>query len=183
MRCKQRILNSIFVFAFTGGNSWDFPWPRESSREIQYGRAHRSTWLGWTHVAKYNLTVNMLLCGSTSRLCSLASVGKCFLRRASISTHYLQRGKMSAVAYRHMPGENPGVIFLPGFQSNMQGVKALALESYCRERGLAYTRLVIRWWIQTFYPSGSAIDGTLKIGGMEKANKYCPLALPETISP
>lgn len=44
------------------------------------------------------------------------------------------------VAYRHVSGAAPGVMFLPGFNSDMQGLKALALEAFCRARGRQFTR-------------------------------------------
>lgn len=46
----------------------------------------------------------------------------------------------SAIAYHHSPGSTPGIVFCAGFNSNMQGVKALALEQWCREQGRQYTR-------------------------------------------
>lgn len=44
------------------------------------------------------------------------------------------------IAYKHTPGKGPGVMFLTGFKSDMEGGKALALEAFCRERGQAFTR-------------------------------------------
>jgi pimeloyl-ACP methyl ester carboxylesterase len=47
------------------------------------------------------------------------------------------------IAYHRLPGRDddaPGLIFLGGFMSDMAGTKALALEAYARERGLAYLR-------------------------------------------
>jgi pimeloyl-ACP methyl ester carboxylesterase len=44
------------------------------------------------------------------------------------------------LAYHHTPGTNPGVIFCPGFKSDMQGTKALALETWCTEQGIQFTR-------------------------------------------
>ena len=46
----------------------------------------------------------------------------------------------SAIAYHHSPGSTPGIVFCAGFNSNMQGVKALALEQWCRQQGRQYTR-------------------------------------------
>lgn len=48
------------------------------------------------------------------------------------------------VAYRQSPGKSPGVIFLPGLMSNMEGTKAVALERYCREIGHSYVRFDYR---------------------------------------
>jgi pimeloyl-ACP methyl ester carboxylesterase len=46
-----------------------------------------------------------------------------------------------ALAYAFTPGTAPAVVFLGGFKSDMQGAKALALESWCRQRGRAFLRL------------------------------------------
>jgi pimeloyl-ACP methyl ester carboxylesterase len=45
-----------------------------------------------------------------------------------------------AIAYEAVPGRAPGVIFLPGFKSDMTGTKATALRAWCLERGQAFTR-------------------------------------------
>lgn len=44
------------------------------------------------------------------------------------------------IAYRRIPGKSPGVVFLTGYRSSMEGAKALALEAYCRAAGRAYVR-------------------------------------------
>ena len=46
----------------------------------------------------------------------------------------------SAIAYHRSPGTGPGVLFLPGFMSNMEGAKATALETWCRTHGRAFLR-------------------------------------------
>ncbi|MCA8927376.1 MAG: alpha/beta hydrolase [Alphaproteobacteria bacterium] len=53
------------------------------------------------------------------------------------------------IAYHHRPAQGagarlPGVVFLGGFMSDMEGGKALHLEAMCRERGQQYTRLDYR---------------------------------------
>ncbi len=52
----------------------------------------------------------------------------------------LARGPGRAIAYCRTEGKAPGVIFLPGFRSDMQGGKALALEAHCRGVGRAFLR-------------------------------------------
>lgn len=56
---------------------------------------------------------------------------------------YLKR-RGNSLAYISTPAsrndDSPGIVFCPGFQSNMQGVKATAIESYCINKGLAYVR-------------------------------------------
>lgn len=56
------------------------------------------------------------------------------------SASILARGPGRAIAYRRSAGKTPGVIFLPGFRSDMNGGKALALEAHCRRVGRAFLR-------------------------------------------
>jgi pimeloyl-ACP methyl ester carboxylesterase len=56
------------------------------------------------------------------------------------STNFLEPSPAVRLAYRHTPGKAPGVLFCAGFNSNMQGDKALALETWCVEQGRQYTR-------------------------------------------
>ena len=44
------------------------------------------------------------------------------------------------LAYRHLPGKVPGVLFCGGYTSDMTGTKALGLEAFCRAEGRAFTR-------------------------------------------
>lgn len=67
-------------------------------------------------------------------------------------------------AYRKLPGKSPGVIFLPGLMSNMEGTKALALERYCRSIGHSYVRFDYRGHGMS---SGTSQDCTI---GMRKAD-------------
>ena len=46
----------------------------------------------------------------------------------------------SRLAYRHVAGTVPGILFCSGFNSDMQGNKALALDAWCREQGRQFTR-------------------------------------------
>jgi pimeloyl-ACP methyl ester carboxylesterase len=50
-----------------------------------------------------------------------------------------ERGDDHYLAYRHIPGDSPGILFCPGFHSDMQGNKAIALEDYCRKNGRQFT--------------------------------------------
>ncbi|XP_031568968.1 mycophenolic acid acyl-glucuronide esterase, mitochondrial-like [Actinia tenebrosa] len=60
--------------------------------------------------------------------------------RPQIMAQRLNLGKDKYIEYYHSPGSLPGVIFLPGLMSNMNGTKALALEKFCQATGRAYTR-------------------------------------------
>ena len=45
------------------------------------------------------------------------------------------------LAYRATPGQGPGIVFLGGFRSDMEGTKAVGLEAWARARGRAFLRL------------------------------------------
>src|SRR3546814_8124302 len=67
------------------------------------------------------------------------------------------------IAHHHTPPAGsgaslPGVVFLGGFKSDMQGGKALRLEAFCRERGQQFTRFDYRGHGQS---SGRFADGTI----------------------
>ncbi|CUH39112.1 acetoin dehydrogenase E2 subunit dihydrolipoyllysine-residue acetyltransferase [Jannaschia seosinensis] len=47
----------------------------------------------------------------------------------------------NVLAHHVTPGEGPGVVFLGGFKSDMNGTKALALEDWARRNGRAFLRL------------------------------------------
>ena len=47
------------------------------------------------------------------------------------------RANRPALAYRHLPGSGPTVVFLPGYMSDMAGGKATALLGDCAVRGRA----------------------------------------------
>ena len=53
---------------------------------------------------------------------------------------WLDRGDGHRLAWVRTPGTTPGVMFLGGFQSDMTGTKALALEAHCRAAGRAFLR-------------------------------------------
>ena len=46
-----------------------------------------------------------------------------------------------SIAYRFRPGASPTLVFLPGYASDMEGAKALALDAFAEARGLALLRL------------------------------------------
>jgi len=48
------------------------------------------------------------------------------------------------LAYHYTPGASPGVMFLTGFKSDMEGGKALALEAHCKARGQSFMRFDYR---------------------------------------
>jgi pimeloyl-ACP methyl ester carboxylesterase len=64
------------------------------------------------------------------------------------------------LAYSHVPGTRPGVLFCGGYTSDMRGTKTLALEAFCRRQGRAFTRFDYSGHGAS---SGDFVDGT--IGG------------------
>ncbi len=62
------------------------------------------------------------------------------------------------LAYHRLEGAGPGVVFLGGFMSDMQGTKALALEAWARGRGQAFLRFDYRGHGES---AGAFVDGTI----------------------
>jgi pimeloyl-ACP methyl ester carboxylesterase len=56
------------------------------------------------------------------------------------------------------PNNEPGVIFLGGFMSDMEGTKAVALEAHCQQQGRAYLRFDYQGHGQS---SGKFTEGTI----------------------
>ena len=54
---------------------------------------------------------------------------------------YLPRPDGLRLAYRHRAGTGPTLVFLPGYMSDMQGGKALALDAWAAANGRAMLRL------------------------------------------
>jgi pimeloyl-ACP methyl ester carboxylesterase len=52
--------------------------------------------------------------------------------------HLAHRGRR--LAFRHLKGRAPAILFLPGYMSDMEGSKALALESWAAREGRAFRR-------------------------------------------
>ncbi len=62
------------------------------------------------------------------------------------------------MAYRIRAGESPTLLFLPGYASDMEGAKALAVDAFAAERGLAMVRFD---YSGTGSSDGNFEDGTL----------------------
>ena len=52
----------------------------------------------------------------------------------------LTRDEGATIAYHRRSGKAPGVVFLGGFNSDMTGTKALALDAFCAATGRAFLR-------------------------------------------
>lgn len=64
------------------------------------------------------------------------------------------------IAYRLREGSSPTLVFLPGYASDMEGAKALALDGFAQTRGLAMLRLD---YSGTGSSAGGFEDGTLAL--------------------
>lgn len=55
-------------------------------------------------------------------------------------TAFLDTAEGRRLAYQLTPGQGPGIVFLGGFRSDMQGTKAVHLEAWARAQGRAFLR-------------------------------------------
>ena len=62
------------------------------------------------------------------------------------------------IAYRARPGATPTLVFFPGYASDMEGAKALALDAFAERRGIGMLRLD---YSGTGSSPGNFDDGTL----------------------
>ena len=74
------------------------------------------------------------------------------------TTEYLETPYGARIAYRRLAGSTPGVVFLCGFMSDMQGEKASAVEHWCQQNGRACVRFDYQGHGKS---SGSMIDGCI----------------------
>lgn len=72
----------------------------------------------------------------------------------------LDRGDGVRLAWAQLPGRGPTVVFLPGFRSDMQGSKAVAVRDFCASRGQACLRLD--------YSGHGASDGVFTAGTISR---------------
>ena len=71
---------------------------------------------------------------------------------------YLETDNGRRLAYRYRPGLAPTLLFLPGYASDMDGAKAVALDAFAGCRGIAMVRFD---YSGTGSSDGEFIDGTL----------------------
>ena len=57
---------------------------------------------------------------------------------------FLERPGLPALAFAHREGEGPTIVFLPGYGSDMEGSKAVALDAWAEAQGRAILRLDYR---------------------------------------
>ncbi|KAM8977277.1 palmitoyl-protein thioesterase ABHD10, mitochondrial [Pelodytes ibericus] len=78
--------------------------------------------------------------------------------RLKSTVQYLTREDLPKLAYVKLKGKNPGVIFLPGYASDMNAQKALALEDFCKSLGHSFIRFD---YIGCGSSEGDIKDGTI----------------------
>lgn len=75
-----------------------------------------------------------------------------------IEPRILPRADGATIAYHAHTGKSPGVVFCGGFNSDMTGTKAVALDTHCREMGRAFVRFD---YFGHGSSSGEFADGTI----------------------
>tara|TARA_B110000444_G_scaffold43629_1_gene39616 strand:- start:134 stop:868 length:735 start_codon:yes stop_codon:yes gene_type:complete len=73
-------------------------------------------------------------------------------------TEYFKGTSGKNIAYNKIIGSSPGLVFLGGFMSDMEGSKAMFLESYAKETGQGYLRFDYSGHGRS---SGKFSDGTI----------------------
>lgn len=71
---------------------------------------------------------------------------------------YIETANGRRIAYQKTEGAGPGIVFLGGFMSDMEGTKALHLESWAKAQGRAFLRFDYSGHGQS---SGAFTDGTI----------------------
>jgi len=74
------------------------------------------------------------------------------------SPQYLATSHGTRIAYHRTEGAGPGIVFLGGFMSDMEGSKALALEAWAKTEGRAFVRFDYQGHGQS---EGAFADGTI----------------------
>jgi pimeloyl-ACP methyl ester carboxylesterase len=72
--------------------------------------------------------------------------------------HFLSIDQSSHIAYRRLTGKTPGVVFLCGHGSDMDGSKALEIEVWARNNGRSFLRFDYQGHGQS---SGNFLDGNI----------------------
>ena len=80
------------------------------------------------------------------------------MNKSYTELHHFTPEAGTRVAYRLRPGTGPTLVFLPGYASEMDGAKALALDAFAATRGLAMLRFD---YSGTGASGGRFEDGTL----------------------
>ena len=137
------------------------PWPEEGG-PWERGCGGRAT-IGYSVNEMVIDTMRWRNVGDMKNFLFARASAVCFRRMSSSAesvVQYISPAPQEFVAYRELLGKSPGVIFLPGLMSNMDGTKALALERYCRSIGHSYVRFDYRGHGMS---SGTSQDCTIRM--------------------
>lgn len=77
---------------------------------------------------------------------------------APLEPSFLDTPQVRKLAYRRLQGELPGVVYIHGLKSTMNGEKCTALERYCRAKGRAFLRFDLSGHGQS---SGTLLESTV----------------------
>lgn len=90
---------------------------------------------------------------------------------SDVSLSFLDPGDGPRIAFRMREGESPTLMFLPGYASDMEGAKALALDAFAEERGLSMLRFD--------YSGTGSSEGEFEQGTLERWADEATLLLDE----
>ena len=86
-----------------------------------------------------------------------------------MSISFLEQDGSVRLAYRRREGRGPTILFLPGYASDMEGTKAVALDVFAAERGLPMLRFD--------YSGTGSSEGVFEDGTLERWTDEATLAL------
>jgi pimeloyl-ACP methyl ester carboxylesterase len=86
-----------------------------------------------------------------------------------VSISFLKQDDGARLAYRRREGRGPTILFLPGYASDMDGTKAVALDDFAAERGLPMLRFD--------YSGTGSSEGAFEDGTLERWTDEAALAL------
>ena len=86
-----------------------------------------------------------------------------------MSISFLEQADGMRLAYRRREGRGPTILFLPGYASDMEGTKAVALDDFAAEQGLPMLRFD--------YSGTGSSEGAFEDGTLERWTDEATLAL------
>ena len=86
-----------------------------------------------------------------------------------MSISFLEQADGMRLAYRRREGRGPTILFLPGYASDMEGTKAVALDDFAAEQGLPMLRFD--------YSGTGSSEGAFEDGTLERWTYEAALAL------
>lgn len=84
---------------------------------------------------------------------------------------YLNLAEGRRIAFRQTDGGSPTIVFLPGYASDMEGAKALAVDAFARDRGLGMLRFD--------YSGTGSSEGAFDEGTLDRWLEECLAAVDQ----